>query len=537
MPQAGVAFTNPFGQQQPDLHLNTQLPHTYHHQHDSAATPTPFGEPIKHWDGREAPWSVASLTAPSLDTGLGQQQHSAFTTPRSPARSASTASAMGPPPIDSAYCSNASPTTNEPATAGSDCPEITDMFGRWPRGFSNPSTSPSTPVKSNSRRAPTSVPSNADDNMTLPDDMKCPFCQRQHRLKSELKKHMLRHTRPFRCRIPGCAGLTEGFTTSNDLDRHNRSVHSIFPKGAKVYICAAKNCAEGEKTWPRYDNFKQHCERMHKQDVLETLIRNSERPAPPPTPDVQQYLQDYEKKSGSSSGRKRTAMSDSASMVGREAPGYNTNTQVSAFYDWDYNSVSDTVSWPGYHTNYNSGELSDDPSTRVAQKQVRNHIQGRRLGPGDNASLSSARMSSRSGSHKAPQIILHQANDAHKQRQNELAHMQQFDQSQPDDTGAQFQTFMNQQGQPASQPTGPLLTPNMARSRSLSSQSSSSSLSKSFRGRAATISGGDASRGKRKQDGAGTSSGSAKRVCCTYPGCNKADMRRCELKSVSPCTY
>ena len=86
---------------------------------------------------------------------------------------------------------------------------------------------------------------------------------------------MLKHEKPFKCKEPGCK-RTEGFTTTNDLERHQRSLHR---KGIdkKSYRCAIENCRNREKTWPRLDNFKQHVERMHKdadvQDVIQRYIR------------------------------------------------------------------------------------------------------------------------------------------------------------------------------------------------------------------------------------------------------------------------
>lgn len=86
------------------------------------------------------------------------------------------------------------------------------------------------------------------------------------------RKHKLKHDKPFKCEVPGCK-RTEGFTTTNDLDRHQRSLHR---KGIdkKSYRCAVENCRNKEKTWPRLDNFKQHVERMHKdENVLDVIER------------------------------------------------------------------------------------------------------------------------------------------------------------------------------------------------------------------------------------------------------------------------
>lgn len=79
-----------------------------------------------------------------------------------------------------------------------------------------------------------------------------------------VRKHLLAHEKPFKCVVAGCARV-EGFTTKNDLERHNWSVHSILPPSgsAKGYICAASDCKSGSRIWPRRDNFKVHVKTMH----------------------------------------------------------------------------------------------------------------------------------------------------------------------------------------------------------------------------------------------------------------------------------
>jgi hypothetical protein len=85
------------------------------------------------------------------------------------------------------------------------------------------------------------------------------------------RKHMLRHEKPFKCDVPGCS-RNEGFTTSNDLDRHKKSIHKIGLDD-KSYQCASEKCKAKTKVWPRLDNFKQHIERMHKDENEDELIR------------------------------------------------------------------------------------------------------------------------------------------------------------------------------------------------------------------------------------------------------------------------
>jgi hypothetical protein len=83
---------------------------------------------------------------------------------------------------------------------------------------------------------------------------------------------MLKHEKPHRCEVAGCA-RTQGFTAMNDLIRHQKSVHKMHGTGkTKSYKCAAPNCRNPEKEWPRLDNFKQHLTRMHHNiNVLEMI--------------------------------------------------------------------------------------------------------------------------------------------------------------------------------------------------------------------------------------------------------------------------
>lgn len=89
----------------------------------------------------------------------------------------------------------------------------------------------------------------------------CPSCPMECKTKSELKKHMQRHTKPHHCREPGCA-RDEGFSTPNDLERHKKSVHKIA--SGRQFRCHHGACKENLKIWPRADNFRQHLRRRHK---------------------------------------------------------------------------------------------------------------------------------------------------------------------------------------------------------------------------------------------------------------------------------
>ncbi|OAL07168.1 hypothetical protein IQ06DRAFT_8008 [Phaeosphaeriaceae sp. SRC1lsM3a] len=110
--------------------------------------------------------------------------------------------------------------------------------------------------------------------------LKCQECGVISKCKSDDKKHQLKHEKPWRCDIPKCK-RKEGFTTSNDLDRHKKSVHRMRLLD-KSYQCKARSCKNRGKIWPRRDNFKQHIERMHPEEDVEELIKRSTiLPKPP----------------------------------------------------------------------------------------------------------------------------------------------------------------------------------------------------------------------------------------------------------------
>jgi hypothetical protein len=115
----------------------------------------------------------------------------------------------------------------------------------------------------------------------------CPDCDKVVKTRSELKyeiqalhvklrlsryrKHDLRHKKPFKCEYPGCTRI-EGFSTTNDLERHTKSKHPSAVQGlesTKRYRCCVQGCKSKEKSWPRLDNFKSHLKRMHHFDAEE----------------------------------------------------------------------------------------------------------------------------------------------------------------------------------------------------------------------------------------------------------------------------
>ncbi|CAL3967700.1 unnamed protein product [Diplocarpon coronariae] len=111
----------------------------------------------------------------------------------------------------------------------------------------------------------------------------CPACNKTVKTNSELKKHDLRHRKPFVCCVIGCP-RTEGFSTSNDLERHSKSKHpSHFPETAcsKRFHCHFHGCKSQDKVWPRLDNFRSHLKRVHgdrlkTEEDFDEMIRRAE---------------------------------------------------------------------------------------------------------------------------------------------------------------------------------------------------------------------------------------------------------------------
>lgn len=83
----------------------------------------------------------------------------------------------------------------------------------------------------------------------------------------------------------------EGFSTTNDLDRHMRSKHqsgALATTPAKLYRCLVAGCKSSEKVWPRGDNFRSHLKRVHghiipSDEEFEKLVRKGEFAPDPAT--------------------------------------------------------------------------------------------------------------------------------------------------------------------------------------------------------------------------------------------------------------
>jgi hypothetical protein len=113
---------------------------------------------------------------------------------------------------------------------------------------------------------------------------RCDVCNKELRTRSEQKKHQQRHMKPFKCDFPDCPRQKEGFSTTNDLDRHKRSKHPESETTGNRYVCRIGACESKDKIWPRADNFRAHLKRMHKQDRVsdEALAHHLYKPSTQP---------------------------------------------------------------------------------------------------------------------------------------------------------------------------------------------------------------------------------------------------------------
>ncbi|CDM29245.1 Zinc finger, C2H2-like [Penicillium roqueforti FM164] len=106
--------------------------------------------------------------------------------------------------------------------------------------------------------------------------MRCdhPSCKWVGKCPSDKRKHEARHKKLFKCDVPNCP-RKDGFGTINDLARHKKCVHNKEPeRGPKMmYMCFGTNCPRPNKRWPRLDNFKQHLNRMHREEDGEALLK------------------------------------------------------------------------------------------------------------------------------------------------------------------------------------------------------------------------------------------------------------------------
>jgi hypothetical protein len=77
-------------------------------------------------------------------------------------------------------------------------------------------------------------------------------------------KHMDKHERPYKCKVPGCEKL-QGFTYSGGLLRHEREVHKLHGGTKTLARCPYPNCKRSSGAgFTRKENLQEHIRRVHR---------------------------------------------------------------------------------------------------------------------------------------------------------------------------------------------------------------------------------------------------------------------------------
>jgi len=85
-----------------------------------------------------------------------------------------------------------------------------------------------------------------------------------HDLQLQVSHELRKRKKLYWCAVCTANG-GKSFKTSNDLDRHNRSIHGLLKDGDRFWMCPVNGCASAGKSWTRLDNFKSHVLTMHGQ--------------------------------------------------------------------------------------------------------------------------------------------------------------------------------------------------------------------------------------------------------------------------------
>ncbi|RSL66812.1 hypothetical protein CEP51_012756 [Fusarium floridanum] len=245
-----------------------------------------------HWNWSNAPWSHLAFSGTSNDSQTHQQilSSSGFDFSGQNYRNKPISECETLP--DSTYGSGLTQSNANISNYGEDPdPESNAEAQLVGRDFQSLQLQPQSAVDDspfsswNRPRPPASIATAPVKGERL---LPCPNCSKQCRTRSELKKHMLKHTLPYHCDVRGCS-REKGFTSRNDLDRHKRTVHADRSVAGRFFVCHLEGCAKKKhKLWPRADNFRCHLLRVHgKQyraddDLTEYVYRS-----PPPSQDLQ----------------------------------------------------------------------------------------------------------------------------------------------------------------------------------------------------------------------------------------------------------
>ncbi|KAF2088130.1 hypothetical protein K490DRAFT_64804 [Saccharata proteae CBS 121410] len=233
----------------------------------------PSAEPLANYFRQDdGPWNSLQVAARTGNLNTGQNlavPNLSYGSYREPA---------GSEISDSGYGTQAAATqsivSTDPIELGKDVPDISLPL----RDMRLPSLSAHSPnsIAAEQSPRPQTIHTKKRSSGRKPlHQFKCSRCDHISKCPSDLTKHTLKHDKPFTCEFITCTRKV-GFTTTNDLQRHMKSVHKVGAGSTRSYRCAGKDCKHKDKIWPRLDNFKQHVNRMHPDDDVDDMLRRSE---------------------------------------------------------------------------------------------------------------------------------------------------------------------------------------------------------------------------------------------------------------------
>ncbi|KXJ91032.1 hypothetical protein Micbo1qcDRAFT_68861 [Microdochium bolleyi] len=236
-----------------------------------------FSNPLSAWyDANDGPWVHAAIVAAPENVHHGHvvQQSRTFMGYRNPAPPSEPDTILNATlPSDSGYFSFTHPSIAGASLCGENHDYATETgsiaggIGGLTFDFPPLDTLQDSPVEFSQPEWPQRPlqpsPTAAQHATHNEGEWRCNECKQVLKTKSDMKKHINRHTKPFRCAVAGCK-REEGFATANDLERHIRSCHPEQPDTGPRYLCTLEKCTHKGKIWPRADNFRSHIKRVHK---------------------------------------------------------------------------------------------------------------------------------------------------------------------------------------------------------------------------------------------------------------------------------
>ena len=123
------------------------------------------------------------------------------------------------------------------------------------------------------------------------DHQECSTDPPTFRRPCEWNKHMDRHERPYKCVATGCE-MSQGFTYSGGLLRHQREVHKMHLAAKEPLYCPFPGCNRGTGPgFTRKENLEEHKRRRHLGEPAELLNGHARKRKRlmTPQPDINDY--------------------------------------------------------------------------------------------------------------------------------------------------------------------------------------------------------------------------------------------------------